>query len=416
MPVLVNTGTVYTCAPAGGQSTLHVVEEGVLAWRDGTLEFVGVAGDLPADFASEERIDARGHLVFPGLVDCHTHLAFAGSRADEFERRIAGEGYLEIAASGGGIQKTVRSTREASRDELLDTARARLRKMVELGVTTVECKSGYGLELATELRQLEVYEELAREGTHYRPGSARIVPTFLGAHVVAPEYRENRLAYVDLVIEKMLPTIAERGLARFCDVFVEEGAFTPEEARRILEQAKELGMRPKLHVDQLSDTGGGELAASVGATSADHLEYVSAAGIEAMATSGVVAVSLPLATLFLGQTPMPARACIEAGVPVAVATDWNPGSAPSHHLPLAMLLASVMQKMTAAEVIKGATCYAARALDLEDTLGSLEVGKQADFILVDAPSERDWIYHFEANAVVSTWRAGHRVAGQGPLD
>ena len=233
-----------------------------------------------------------------------------------------------------------------------------------------------------------------------------IVATFLGAHVVPPEFKDRRDDYLRLLHEDLIPQIAEAGLARFCDVFVEETAFSIEEARTIFETANRHGLRPKLHADQLSDGGGARLAAEVGAISADHLEQASDEGIAAMAEAGVVAVSLPLATLYLHQQPMPARRFIEAGVPVAVATDFNPGSAPSYHLPLALTLACTMQRMTPAEALKGATLYAAQAIGLDDRLGSLEPGKQADFVLLDTPSVNHWLYHFRANAAVATFVKG----------
>jgi imidazolonepropionase len=287
---------------------------------------------------------------------------------------------------------------------LLARATGFLRQMGRLGVTTVECKSGYGLTLEDELKTLRVYRQLAAA----QP--LGIVPTFLGAHVVPPEYTDHREGYLRLLGEELIPRIAEDGLAVFCDVFVEETAFAVDEARRVLETGTRYGLRAKLHADQLSDGGGARLAAEVGAISADHLEQASADGIAAMAGAGVVAVSLPLATLYLNQPPMPARRFIDAGVPVAVATDFNPGSAPSYHLPLALTLACTMQRMTPAEALKGATLYAARALGLDARLGSLEPGKQADFVLLDTPSVNHWLYHFRANAAVATF-----VRGQ-PLD
>ena len=285
--------------------------------------------------------------MIPGLVDCHTHLAFAGWRADEFEQRLRGRSYLDIARAGGGIMSTVRQTRAATEADLLRRAAGFLREMLTLGVTTVECKSGYGLEPDAELKLLRVYRQLAKE----QP--VRLVPTFLGAHVVPPEFRDNRAGYVDLLADRMIPALAKEKLAACCDVFVEESAFSVAEARRILRAGQKSGLSAKLHADQLTSGGGAELAAELGALSADHLEHISDAGIRAMATAGVVAVSLPLASLYLGQPPMPARRLIEAGVAVAVATDFNPGSAPSFHLPLALTLACTLQRMTPAEALEG---------------------------------------------------------------
>lgn len=275
--------------------------------------------------------------------------------------------------------------------------------MRRLGVTTVECKSGYGLDRETELRILRLYRRLALS----QP--SRIVSTYLGAHVVPPEYRDRREEYIALVIGEMIPRIAREQLAECCDVFVEKSAFTIDEARAILAAGAAAGLRPKLHADQLTDGGGAALAAEVGAVSADHLEHASDAGIRAMARAGVVAVSLPLATLYLNQPPLAARRFIEAGVPVAVATDFNPGSAPSFHLPMAMTLACTMQRMTPGEVLKGATIIAARAIGREAEVGSLEVGKRADFAVIDAPGVTHWLYHLEANACRETVIGGKTV-------
>jgi imidazolonepropionase len=264
--------------------------------------------------------------------------------------------------------------------------------MVQLGVTTVECKSGYGLTLNDELRILRDYRALADTGP------CRIVPTVLGAHIVPAEFASDRAGYIRMLVDELLPAVAAEKLARFCDVFVEENAFTVEEAREILTAAVRLGLKPKVHADQLRDGGGAALAAEVGALSADHLEHVSDAGIAALKQAGVIAVSLPIASLYLRQQAMPARKLIDAGVPVAVATDFNPGSAPSFHLPFAMTLACTTQMMTPAEVLKGATIYAARAVGRDADLGSLEEGKRADFLLIDADDVDQWLYHLRANA------------------
>jgi imidazolonepropionase len=396
LKLLHNIAQLATCRAEGGQGDIHAVPNAAMAWDGGVIRWVGPEKELPAEYRRAERIDAAGRLVIPGLVDCHTHLAFAGWRADEFEQRIRGRSYLDIARAGGGIASTVRQTRAAGEEELLQRTAAFLEGMVALGVTTVECKSGYGLEPEAELKLLRVYRRLSRE----QP--VRIVPTFLGAHVVPPEFGDNRDGYVDLLVNEMIPAVARERLAVSCDVFVEESAFTLDEARRILGAGRKAGLAARLHADQLTDGGGAELAAEVGALSADHLEHVSERGIAAMAAAGVVAVSLPLASLYLGQPPMPARRLIQAGVPVAVATDFNPGSAPSYHLPLALTLACTLQRITPAEALKGATIYAARAVGQEATVGSLEAGKAADFSVIDAPDVNHWLYHFRPNASVMT--------------
>jgi imidazolonepropionase len=390
--LLHNIAQLATCRDDGRQGEIHAIADGVLVWEGEDLVWAGPRRGLPAEYRKAERIDAGGGLVTPGLVDCHTHLAFGGWRADEFEQRLRGSGYLEIARAGGGIARTVRLTREMGEDALATRAREFLREMLALGVTTVECKSGYGLETESELKLLRVYRRLAGEGP------VRIVATLLGAHMVPPEYRDDREAYLRLLIGELIPEVARQGLASCCDVFVEQSAFTIEEARRVLAAGRAAGLAPKLHADQLGAGGGAELAAEVGALSADHLEHASDLGIRAMAEAGTVAVSLPLASLYLGQPPMPARRFIEAGVPVAVATDFNPGSAPSFHLPLALTLACTLQRMTPAEALKGATAIAARAAGLAHRVGSLEPGKAADFAVFDAPDVNHWLYHFRPNA------------------
>jgi imidazolonepropionase len=396
MKVLVNIGQLATCRAQGGQGDIHLIPGAAVAWNEGTIVWVGPERDLPAEYGGFERVDAAGALVIPGLIDCHTHLAFGGWRANEFVQRTEGRSYLEIARSGGGIASTVRETRAASEEQLVHRAAGFLDQMLTLGVTTVECKSGYGLSEEAELKLLRVYRRLAREHP------IRLVPTFLGAHVVPPEFSDRRAAYLDLLTERLIPTIADQRLATCCDVFVEESAFSVSEARRILRAGQEVGLAAKLHADQLTDGGGAQLAAELGALSADHLECISQRGIEAMGASGVVAVSLPIASLYLGQGPMPARRLLEAGVPVAVATDFNPGTAPSYHLPLALTLACTLQRMSPAEALKGATLYAARAIALEDELGSLEVGKVANFAIIEAPSVDHWLYHFRPNACLMT--------------
>lgn len=402
MPVLSNIGALARCLPAGAADDAGVIRAAALAWEGATLRWAGPESDLPAEFAGWPRQDAEERLVIPGLVDCHTHLAFGGWRADEFSQRVRGATYLEIAASGGGIASTVAKTRAATASELEARCLGHLSEMSRLGITTIEAKSGYGLTLEHELRLLEVYRRLA-------DGTQRIVSTLLAAHIIPAEFRDRRTAYVELIEQEMIPRVAREGLARFCDVFVEESAFTIPEARRILTVAQRHGLAPKLHADQLTSGGGAELAAELGAASADHLEKISEAGIRALAAGGVVAVSLPFASLYLGMSPLPARRLIEAGVPVAVATDFNPGSAPSYHLPMALTLACTLQRMTPAEALRGATVVAARALRLDWEIGSLEPGKSADFAVIDAESVEHWLYHLRPNACVRTVARGREI-------
>ena len=400
MRLLHNIAQLATCRAEGGQEDIHSIADAALVWDGGTIRWVGPAAELPAEFRVADQIDAGGRLVIPGLIDCHTHLAFGGWRAEEFEQRIRGRDYLDIARSGGGIASTVRQTREATEQQLRDRAARFLAEMLTLGITAVECKSGYGLTLDSELKLLRVYRMLAAEH------AVRVVPTLLGAHIVPPEFQGNSGGYVDHLVHEMIPAVAGEKLALFCDVFVEESAFSVAEARRILRAGQSAGLASKIHADQLSSSGGGELAGELGAVSADHLEHISDAGMTALREAGVVAVSLPLASLYLGQTPMPARRLIDTGVAVAVATDFNPGSAPSYHLPLALTLACTLQRMTPAEALKGATIYAARAAGLEALAGSLEPGKAADFAIIDAPGVNQWLYHFRPNACVRTVIAG----------
>ena len=400
MPVLNDIGLLATCRDEGGQDAIHAIPEAALAWRGGEITWVGPANALPSEYSDDKRIDAEGRLVVPGLIDCHTHLAFAGWRADEIEARMRGRTYQEIAAAGGGIARTVAATRGASTDELIERCARWLGAMARLGVTTVEAKSGYGLDLENEIRLLEVYESLQSA----QP--VRLVSTLLAAHVVPREYAGRRDKYVDLVCRQIIPSVARRTLARFCDVFVEEGAFTPDEARAILRCAREHGLGAKLHVDQLTDGGGAALAAEMKAASADHLECISADGVAQLARAGTVAVTLPLAALYVGHPTAPARTLIAAGVPVAVATDFNPGTAPTFHLPLAMLLAATLQRMTPPEVLKGVTMYAARAIGEASTIGSLEPGKRADFAIIDAHDVNHWVYHFTPNSCVGTYIGG----------
>jgi imidazolonepropionase len=400
MPVLRNISQLATCPPGNAQQDAGLLDNAAIAWIGDTINWVGPCQDLPSEFDTEPVIDCERRLVVPGLIDCHTHLCFGGWRADEFELRLMGASYQEIAAAGGGISSTVASTRAADAGKLQRKASSVLDAILKLGVTTVECKSGYGLDAANELKQLEVYRLL--DQSH----PVDLVPTFLGAHIIPPEYRDVREQYVRLLCEELLPAIASEGLARFCDAFVEEGAFTINEARQIFTAAAEHGLQIKVHADQLSDGGGALLAAEMGAVSAEHLEYISSEGIKALADSGTVAVSLPLASLYLGEPFLPARKLLDADVPVAVATDFNPGSAPSYHLPLAMTLACLSQHMTPQEVLNGVTTVAARAISAETRIGSLLPGYLADLAIIDMPSLNQWLYHFVPNACVKILKNG----------
>lgn len=405
MTVLRNIGLLATCRAGGGPEELHTVPDAAVAWEGTEISWVGPEAELPGRFRGDAhaKLDAGGRLVLPGLVDCHTHLAFGGWRAGEFEARVRGASYREIAEQGGGILSTVRATRQVTEDQLVERCRGFLARMRRLGVTTVEAKSGYGLDRETELRLLRGYRRL-REGPDAVPET--VVPTFLGAHAVPPEFEDDRRGYLELIRGELIPEVADRGLASACDVFVEEGAFSVPEARSVLEAAREHGLEIRLHADQLSAGGGAQLAGEMGARSADHLEHASDAGIEAMADAGVVAVDLPLASLYLDGPPMDARRFLERGAAVAVATDFNPGTAPSYHLPLAMTLACTRSRLPPAAAVKGATLHAARAAGVEERVGSVEPGKRADLAVIDAPDPVSWLYHHRPNGCVLTVTGG----------
>lgn len=403
MPLLNNIGYLATCKAEGEQGEIHPVKNAAIVWENDTIQWVGAESDLPKEYDEEETVDADGKMVIPGLIDCHTHLAFGGWRPDEFTMRVQGKSYLEIAESGGGILSTVQDTREATEDELFNKAWGFLQEMTQLGITAVECKSGYGLSLKDELKTLRVYDKLAEEQPLH------IVSTFLGAHTIPPEYKENREGYIDLIIDEIIPIVAAKELAAFCDIFAEELAFSIDESRRILVAAKEEGLTPKLHADQLTSCGGAELAAEVKAASADHLEKISDNGIKAMSEAGVVGVTLPLASLYTQEEPLDCRRLVENGVDVAVATDFNPGSAPSYDLPLAMMLSCNQGRLSPSAALKGATIYAAKAIGRAHELGSIEVGKSADFVIVDAPDPDFWMYHYRGARCVDSFVKGEKV-------
>ena len=358
------------------QGRIRILRDAWILVEDGKISGIGT-GEPP--LLPGRRVDAGGKLVTPGLVDAHTHLIFGGWRQNELGLKLHGVSYLEILARGGGILSTVKSTREASEEELLDKARAALEEMLALGVTTVEAKSGYGLDQETELKQLRVIRRL----NETQP--VDLAATFLGAHALPTEYQNDREAYLQLLCGTVIPRVAEEGLAEFCDVFCETGVFTAEESRRILEAGKRHGLIPKIHADEIDPIGGSQLTKEVGAISAEHLIVCPTEGIAAMAEAGTVACCLPATSFYLGSTYAPVRDMIRAGVPVALASDFNPGSCPSLNLQFVMNLGCLRYKMTPEEVLTAVTLNGAAAINRADTIGSLEPGKQADLVIWDAP-------------------------------
>ena len=384
--VLIEHATaIATCAgPAprrgSGQGDIGILENAAIAGRDGQIVYVGSAAELHTAIDLQQgatRIDATGCVVTPGFVDPHTHIVFAGNRRGELQRRLAGATYAQIAAEGGGILSTVAATRAASDEELIAGARARLDQMLACGTTTCEAKSGYGLTTDSELKQLRVLRTLNR--THVMDVRA----TFLGAHEVPPEYRARRAEYVALIIDEMIPRVAAGGLADYCDVFCDEGVFTPEEATRVLEAGRRAGLTPRIHADELAPSGGSLVAAAVNARSADHLVFANEQSADALAGAGVCAVLLPAAAFYLKLGRFaPARMLIDRGVAVALATDVNPGGGFSPSMPFAMTLACFHMDLTLDEALVAATINAAWSVDCADRLGSLESGKQLDAVVV----------------------------------
>jgi imidazolonepropionase len=411
--------------PTGGaalagpdQGRVRRIRQGEVLCGEGRILFVGTREERHAAFgelAGVERLDGGGGTAVPGFVDAHTHLPWAGSREVEFAQRLAGRSYQEIAAAGGGILSTVRATRAAGPADLLAAMLRRLEWMLSCGTTTAEAKSGYGLALADETKQLETIARAAR----LQP--VELVPTLLAAHEVPPEHRSDRERYVEIVCREIVPEVAARGLARFCDVFCERGVFSAAESRRVLEAGRAHGLAPRLHADEFADSGGAELAAELGAFSADHLMAVSERGIEALAAAGVTAILLPGTSFFLAKKIYaPARRLIAAGVPVALASDCNPGSSYTESLPTIGQLAVFELGLTIEETLVALTLNAAATLGLAAEIGSLEAGKRADVVVLDAPNLLHLAYHYGVNPVRSVvkgglevYRAGNVLLAQG---
>jgi imidazolonepropionase len=385
---------------------LAIVRDGGMLIREGKIEAVGesrmIQRDLPNDV---EVVDVGGRLVMPGFVDAHTHIVFAGNRLDDFERRSKGETYEQIAAAGGGIWSTVEKTRAASEDDLFGQAKRHAEWFLKCGTTTIEAKSGYGLSLEAELKILKTIQRLNRET------ALECVPTFLGAHAVPKENRQSPDQYVDTVVEEMLPRVASEKLAEFCDVFCERGYFSVEQSRKVLQTAAKAGLKLRIHADQLTNSGGAKLAAELRAATADHLEKTEEEGISAMKSAHVQPVLLPGSVYALGSTGYPrARAMIDAGLALVLATDFNPGSSPTPSMPMIASLACTQMKLSPAEAIVSSTINAAYSLGRGDKIGSLERGKIANFVIFDSEDYREIPYWFGLPRTHSVYVRGASVA------
>lgn len=383
---------------------LAIISDGGMLVRDGKIATVGPSKAIEKDLPSDaQRIDAHGRVVMPGFVDAHTHLVFGGSRLDDFERRSRGETYEQIAAAGGGIWSTVEKTRNALDDELFEQGKRHAEWMLRCGTTTAEAKSGYGLTLESELKILRTIKRVSQET------ALECVPTFLGAHAIPKDDKSNPQTYVEHVIKEMLPAVVRENLAEFCDVFCERGYFTIEQSRQILSAARNAGLKLRIHADQLTNGGGAILAAELGATTADHLEKTGEKGIAAMKQANVQPVLLPGSVYALGLTDYPrAREMIDAGLAAVLATDFNPGSSPTPSMPMVLSLACTQMKMTPAEAITASSINAAYSLNRGDSIGSLERGKLANFVIFDCEDYREIPYWFGYPRVHSVYVRGNK--------
>jgi len=413
--IIKNASELVTCSGFAAKkgpamSQLHIIADGAVVVKAGIIEAVGTTPEIEAtlaksatDLSEFETIDARNKAVLPGFVDSHTHFIFGGYRAEEFAWRLRGDSYMDIMKRGGGIASTVQATRAASADELLQAGIKRLDSMLSFGVTTVEGKSGYGLDQDTEIKQLEVINHL--DGIHYLD----IVPTFLGAHAVPDDYKGREDDFVDYLIDAVMPQVAERNLAEYCDVFCEKNVFSVSQSRRLLTGARELGFKIKLHADEIVQLGGAELAAELHATSADHLLQASDEGIRQMARADVVATLLPATAFSLKEPYARGRFIIDSGCAAALATDFNPGSCFSESIPLVFALATLYMDITPEEAVSALTINAAAALDRADAIGSIDVAKQGDLVVLEYPSYKFIPYHVGVNTVEKVFKKGNRV-------
>ncbi|MFT8362170.1 MAG: imidazolonepropionase [Sporolactobacillus sp.] len=399
------TPTGTSAASGAAMNQLQIIADGAIVIEDGKVRAVGATETVLHNFdrSNYHVIDASGKAIVPGFVDSHTHFVFGGYRPDEFLMRLSGKSYMEIMEAGGGIENTVQATRASSFDELYGSGMARLDEMLAFGVTTVEGKSGYGLDHDTELKQLQVMNKLDADHT------VDVVPTFLGAHAVPREFANRTSDYIDFLIREVLPEVAATKLADYCDAFCEKGVISIEDSRRLLQKAKELGLRVKLHADEIEQLGGAELAAELGASSADHLLEASQHGIDCLAEAGVVATLLPATAFCLNKPYAPARQMIDHGCAVALASDLNPGSCFTGSVPLIFSLACIYMHMSAAEALTAFTLNGAAALNRADRIGSIEPGKDADLLLLKYPSHTYLVYNTAVNCVDRVIKKGKLV-------
>jgi imidazolonepropionase len=409
--IIKNAAELVTCSGFAAKhgkdmADLHILYDGGLIIENGIITKTGKTEEVLSgiDLSHYEVVDASGKAVLPGFTDSHTHFVFGGYRAEEFSWRLQGMSYMDIMARGGGIVSTVEATRKAAKEELIISGKKRLDRMLSFGVTTVEGKSGYGLDYATEVKQLVVMGEL--DATH----PVDIVRTFLGAHAVPQDYRGNEEGFIEYLIQEVLPDVAKGKLAEFCDVFCEKGVFSIDQSRRLLESARSFGLQLKIHADEMTPLGGTELAVELGAISADHLLYASDAGIQKMAEAGVVATLLPGTAFSLKEPYARARFMIDCGCAVALATDFNPGSCFSESIPLIFSLATIYMGMSPEEAVTALTINGAAAIGREKKVGSLDVGKSGDVILLEFPSYRYIPYHIGVNCVETVIKKGQIVA------
>ncbi len=405
--IIKNAGELLTLSgsptPRSGRemNELNIIKDGAVAVHDGKITAVGKTKDILNTYTSDNVIDADNKVVMPGFVDPHTHPVFVHTRENEFEMRVMGKSYVEISQSGGGIRSSIKAVVDADEDYLLELAVKRVKRMIEYGTTSIEAKSGYGLTTESELKMLKVINSMKQALP------IDIKSTFLGAHEYPAEYKNNHEAYIDILIRKMIPAVVEQGLADYCDIFTEDHVFSIEESRRILNAAKEAGLKIKMHADEIEPIGGAELAAEMGAVSADHLGAASDEGIKQMSKAGVVAVLLPGTLFSLGSSKYArARKMIDEGLPVALATDYNPGSCNCDSMQFVITLATLQMKMSVAEAITASTINAAHAIEMGNEIGSLEEGKYADILIMDMPSYKFLPYHFGSNNVDTVFKKG----------